>query len=441
MRKNTRKLSKIQKALSNQKGLTLIDVSVALLIIGLLIAPILYGLQEYRETRARDVTTTNIAAVDAAIREYFVENDFYPCPANPALPRNNAAHGISQVGPGGACTILNTAGLAEGSIPHEELGLDQKQVYDGWGYKLLYAVDNSRASNRAIATPSGPAIPLTINEIPLVPNPAYALGNPDCNLTDFQICANAIAGYVAGASPACNPGFINPPLPGDPTYPINNVHYTVLSHGQDGRGAFTAAGIPVPGAACNGAAFANEINCDGDAVYQSRQCINNDATGATFFDDYMVTGAAQKIANPMAMMSQSDLNPDGVAMGMEFVGIRESDPRRELTVTGNVKISDLNSTKGDGKDGAARADSYCEPVPVTGTTTIPNPTNCFDATLIGGSDIASPCPAGETMVRIKDNDAECERVLSANVPATNCPNGMSSLTIPTTGTGAVTCVP
>jgi len=435
MRKTARKLSKHNKAISNQKGMTLIDVSIALMVIGLLIAPALYALKEYRAERARNVTNENIAAVDTAIRNYFIDNNFYPCPADPTLPRNNNAHGASLATAAGVCTITNTTGLAQGSVPHTELGLDIKHVYDGWGNKLLYAVNNSLASNTTSAPPSGPSFPLTVNTIPLVPNPALPLGSPECFIIDSQICADTIPGYTPGTSPACSPAFLYPPLPGDPGYTgLNSVHYTLVSHGEDGRGAFTDSGTPIPGPACNGATSPNEENCDGDATFQTRQCVNNNTPGANYYDDYVVANAEQKTTNPVAMLSQSDANDDGIAMGMEFVGINNSDPRRELAVIGNIKISDLDGVAGDDKDGAARASNYCRPVPITGNGTIPQPSECFEASLIGGSDLFSPCPAGSTMVGIRDNDAICEPVLNAT--ATNCPNGISSIT-----GGVVTCAP
>lgn len=440
MRKTIRKLSR-QKLLSDQKGLTLIDVSVALMIIGLLVTPVLYALKEYKADRVSDDTTQNIAAVDTAIRNYFLANGFYPCPANPAINIDDpvaavaATHGISQVnltpGSEGACLMINAGGVAEGSVPHTELGLDVSQIYDGWGNKILYAVDPSRASSIAAAAITAPAPPnfapppaagngIVINEIPLVPNPALPLGAPECNLTDAQICANAIAGYAPGTPAPCNPAFIYPPIA-----PTTGVHYTLLSHGSDGRGAFNAAGNPVPGAAC-GAVSADDANCDGDDTYQSRQCTSNDIVGANYYDDYIVNFASQKTTNPVAMISESEGNPDGMGIGMQFTGINNDDPQREVDVIGNIKITDIDGITGDDKDGAARADDYCD---ITGD-------NCFDASLIGGSVLLSPCPEGQTMIGIRNNAAECEPVLSETFTAQDCPNGISSIT-----GGTPTCIP
>lgn len=426
MRTTPNKSNQITNTLSSEKGMTLIDVAIALLVIGLLVTPAFYALKEYKQTRARTVTENNIRDVDTAIRNYFVANEFYPCPANPALPRNDSNHGTAATTPGGACTITNAAGLAQGSIPHSELGLDIEKVYDGWGNKILYAVDNSRASSAAAALAAAPAAPafgpvraITISEIPLVPNPQHVL--PDRCAPVNYVCANAVAAYAPGPYAPC--GTNNPPSP----QTAGNVQYTILSHGEDGTGAFSDRGTAI-GGACNIANAADQENCDGDAIFQTRQCVNANINNATFYDDFTLLGAITKVSDPSSMLSQSNDNADGIAVGMEYVGIRNSDPRRELDVIGNIKITDDNATTGDGKDGAARSDDYCDP---TGT-------NCFDSTLIGGTVLATPCPAGQTMVGIRNNGPLCETVLTSTLPPTDCSatNGIQSIS-----GGTVTCVP
>lgn len=439
MRKNAHKITAFKEALSDQKGLTLIDVAIMLIIIGLLVTPSLYALREYKERQARDLTNNNILEIDNAIRAYFVANDFYPCPANPAINRNDpnpnisATHGVSQVvaspAPNaGTCTMLNGSGLAEGSVPHTELGLDIEKVFDGWGNKILYAVDPSMASNTTEATPAPPAasVQITINEIPLVPHPTTIdlVSNPATGCVN--VCANSIAGYAAGASPACQPAFVYPALTATFQQTATNVQYTLLSHGEDGRGAFTENGVAIPSTACDGTNGADDENCDNDNVYQTRQCINADTSTAARYDDFMVASAIDKTTNPTAMMSQSDNNADGIAVGVTFVGIRNSDPRRALDVIGNIKVSDIDGIAGDNKDGAARADDYCD---ITGS-------DCFDSELIGGSVLITPCPAGQTMVGVRNNGPVCEAVLSQTINSINCANGVNSIT-----GGTPTCAP
>ncbi len=404
----------LKRCISDQKGLTLIDVAIIMVIIGLLIAPALYALREFREQQAVIITENNILEIDEAIDAYFETNEFYPCPADPNLGRNDLNHGESSMnGASGICREINGSGVAEGAVPYKELNLDAEKIYDGWGHQILYAVDPSRASNIADGPPASPPaeVLITINEIPLVINPNAS--TPEECIADT--CANAIqGGYPPAGSPPCNPTYVYPPIPGDPLYPTDNIQYTLLSHGQDGRGAFTESGTQIV-ANCDGANAADDENCDNDNVFTARQCLNADSNTTARYDDIFVNAPTSRISDPFSMLSQSDNNEDGVAIGVQYVGIKNDDPRREIDVIGNIKISDVENTTGNDKDGAAKAEDYCD---TTGD-------NCFNSALIGGDVLATPCGTGSALIGIRDNGPVCEPALS--VSPTSCLNGVEAI--------------
>ena len=85
---------KTKTSLRSEKGMTLIDVAIATMVIGLLVTPVLYTINEFKRNETLDTTEANIAAVNDAIERYFIERNSFPCPANPRLPLTDANHAL-----------------------------------------------------------------------------------------------------------------------------------------------------------------------------------------------------------------------------------------------------------------------------------------------------------------------------------------------------------
>lgn len=230
---------------NGERGFTLIEISIALIIVGLIMVPLLQLYKTKMLSQRISNTKQSIEIVQAALGKYVEKNGFYPAPSHPNIAINAAGSGIAVnpvVNPPAACAAnsavvcsTNTGGVDAdgdgtaddvliGSVPFTTLGIPYQAVMDGYGYQLKYAVT---ASMTAIST--------------------------------FNNARGAIRVLNDGRDPA-QPQIYDPATP--------QAHYVVVSHGQDARGAFSQNGlIAVPcGTVANGLDFEN---CNNDTVFRS----------------------------------------------------------------------------------------------------------------------------------------------------------------------------
>jgi type II secretory pathway pseudopilin PulG len=112
---------------SKHAGLTLIELALVLVLIGLLgwlFLPPSFQMQEQeriKETRAK------LDAIEAALVRFVMLNDRLPCPAPGTLPDDNPSAGSED------CSSLNTP-----VVPWRSLGLTAKDAVDAWGVRITY---------------------------------------------------------------------------------------------------------------------------------------------------------------------------------------------------------------------------------------------------------------------------------------------------------------
>lgn len=422
MRINTdiKLVKETKQKIQNQDGMTLIDVAVALLVIGILIAPVFYALKQYRQNRAIELTTTHIQNVDNAIVAYFSEQSFYPCPADPTLSRDDVNAGVGSI-TAGACDRL------EGAIPYQTLGINVDNAYDGWGNKLLYAVTQAMTVAPFVVAPPGLATPgdITVQRVRRVPHPtnlAPITGN--C----VTVCANSLATYPPASAPTCDATYTYPATVLEPN---TGIHYTILSHGQDGVGAFNERNA-APTTACVPGATPDSENCNGDRIFtiepQNGSCLFSDVNTAFRYDDIAVNQANNKTTAPANLFNRSSGNPDSLGTQTSFTGINNDDPQFEVDIRGNITLTDADGDPMDDKEAFTRSDEYCN---TDGSL-------CFEAGLIGGDTATMQCAgSGGGLDGIGSNEAKCTVKVSPPAAATTCPSGQYVISI--SATGVVTC--
>lgn len=122
---------------SPQGGFTLIELSIALVIVALLSTGLMVSLLAQRERIAASETQRQLAEAREALLGFAAAHGRLPCPAAPA------ATGIEQPAGGGAC-----ANPWDGFLPGITLGLhptdENGYVIDGWGNPIRYAVTDYR---------------------------------------------------------------------------------------------------------------------------------------------------------------------------------------------------------------------------------------------------------------------------------------------------------
>lgn len=401
---------------NKEAGYSLIEMAIGLLILGIVLAGIFhaYGLYMTNER----ITKTQMIVDNAASRlqTYRHENGFYPCPAPLNADRTDPAYGVptdcsdtSQAiatCTDGICieesvrTDMGTKPRVRvGMIPFRALQLDEKEIADAYGSRLLYAVTERQA---VIAT--------------------FQEKEGGVDIIDEN-----------GTSQVTPPGSAN---------------FIVISHGPNAVGAYNRFGAIQT--ACAAAVPSLELeNCRDFAAPP------NDSVYA--FSGLSLSGAANNFDDVVQYFVSSEtplwrredpLSENIVDMSDGNVGVGTASPAQTLTITqSTVATTGANAgslvntnKKGAGEHSGAlrasaniQADSYCEP----------NGLNCFQPKNIAGSnasvdpDSGMKCPAGTYMVGIEGNGTDAKpRCAPVRVM---CPAATPVLTGLNPTTGAPIC--
>lgn len=116
-----------------EAGFSLVELSVALVIIGLLMGLALPMLQAHTQRAMIKVTRDHQRLIHGALKVYqqTQRNHTLPCPADPkALGKKR---GIAN------CAMRNH----EGIVPHRTLGLPERMAQDGYQHYFTYAVEHN----------------------------------------------------------------------------------------------------------------------------------------------------------------------------------------------------------------------------------------------------------------------------------------------------------
>ncbi len=195
----------MSEAPNRHRGFSLVEMAVALLIVGLLLGGLLgsVGALEQRQRSAR--TAAQLEEIRDALVAFAIANLRLPCPADPATPDTVVGAGLEN-----APTSVGCTGGASGVLPWATLGLP---AGDAWGRRFTYRVS---ANFSRLA-------------------PAFDLSSVGDN-----VVRNAAGVIVASAIPA-----------------------VVISHGENARGSRGPGGAAAP----VGADPREQENADGDAAF------------------------------------------------------------------------------------------------------------------------------------------------------------------------------
>lgn len=118
-----------------QRGFSLVELTVVVLIMGLLLGGLMAPLSAQRENARLKQATDQIHAVRSAVEGFALANGHLPCPATPS------SGGSASLAPG-ACTVQH------GFVPATTLDLNGQRnadnlLLDPWGSPLRYSVSAS----------------------------------------------------------------------------------------------------------------------------------------------------------------------------------------------------------------------------------------------------------------------------------------------------------
>lgn len=374
----------------NNGGFSLIELSIVLIVMGLLLIPFIKAYDVYQTQKRLDDTKIALSFVNTAIANFYAENGYYPCPADRTLGYDDAGHGREECGrriippstvptpaaglqtmtsdtcegsdSRGYCRATNAAGRVVyiGAVPYVTLGIPGAQAMDGWKNILTYAV-TARMTEESSFDPNQGGVEI-INE-------HWVPGNP-----------------------------------------VSSVHGIIVSSGQDGVGGFDIYGRGID---CE-AGTRQEENCDDDARFMTS--LLYEAPGATYYDDLTITNDWSR-SGIWAYMDDTNVrntNPGNIGIGVD-------DPTVRLDVAGAIRATDH-----------IQSPEFCETDPATG-----DPINCFDAAKIGGEGMMDCQALGQVADGIAYERMVCRSPYNASG---QCPNGQYMYGI-AAGGGGVLCRP
>lgn len=280
------------------RGFTLIEIAVVIVILALLLTMLLGISSTMIAQQRREATRTRLAAVETALALFVSQNQRLPCPADGRLVSSDVNAGLERgTAPAAATNQCNVIAATvdsqtHGVVPWRALGLSEPDITDGWGNRLTYRVAPEfvriGSMNFTNCDPGGGA------------NPRDALtANGYCSAT---VCVTAsLANCIRPSTVIANGGLLvqnfamstNIMDPGAGT----GAAYIVISHGENGAGAYNNQGVVQAAAS---ASSATETGQNGASVafvkapnfVASTQVFVDDFpnynVGASYFDDFIL---------------------------------------------------------------------------------------------------------------------------------------------------------
>lgn len=141
-------------------GFSFVELCIAVMVIGILIAGFLAGYMVYAQKQRYDITRERSAALQYALDSYVQTHKRLPCPANPTAALMSAGVGkeVSCAAGASAPTGIQVIGsgsntIWKGAVPAATLRMSAESAVDGWGNRFTYVV------SRKLTEPNGQAIP------------------------------------------------------------------------------------------------------------------------------------------------------------------------------------------------------------------------------------------------------------------------------------------
>lgn len=208
--------NKVKDMRFSQKGYTLIELAIVLVIVGILATPAIVLYQQNKIKNDYDKTGNAIAEATSAIGDFRAAYGRYPCPAPANVSPDNPLYGLENCA-AAVSVASDRSGMGNiviGSLPFKSMSLQEKEIYDAYGFRLTYAVTENLASSATFNAANGGITIL------------------DTSATPVSIIT-----------------------------PADSGHFIVLSHGRNGVGAFSKNGVLSTPCVGN---VAEAGNCDND---------------------------------------------------------------------------------------------------------------------------------------------------------------------------------
>lgn len=391
--------TRIYKSFEKNDGISLIEVSIIILILGMLAVP--FAALYKAELKSSNVLKTvgNFNDISDTINNYYRNGaDAFPCPASLTAQLGDADFGIQALN----CdltnitdcddpTWVNNQGVCKtssnpsdaviiGGVPFTDLKISQGKELDPWNNKLIYAVTFNRTQPATFN--NGDAIaPFTQD------NPASAAfdGIPD------QLEDNA----------------------------GNDVfhQFIIFSTGRNGLGGFTKDGTRTSDCPNPTNELSELENCDFDNVFLLREDPDLRDTsvasdGALPYDDFT---SSQSFIEQTVWYKQTNSSTDARTLAKR-IGIGTPDPQEALHVSDRRRIEDSNmliesrvNQEGLREGGQLKGNNIC-------SYDENDNRSCFSPRIIAGDveDMRCTGVGVNAVRRLSDNRVTCTGMADAN---------------------------
>lgn len=350
----------------SEKGFSLIEMAISLMVIGVLMVPAIHGYSLYLAEQQKEQTNFSLDAAASALSNFKTAYGRYPCPARGNAVRGDADYGRewreevtpATVPPTYNCSLSasidvvtsnspvlagglppNTdADVFIGVLPFRQLNLPHEVVHDGYNNRLTYAVTEALTKDEAFRNDRG--------GIEIVDTDGNQLieGNPF------------------------------------------SAHFVLISHNADKAGAYTREGTVAD--ACPGVTDPDNENCDrNDAIFVV-------GPEEADFDDKVFYITADNIKQwQLSNDDQQDIHlvrdKEALAIG---AGVTD-DPTNFATAEISLNVIDdatvlVEDDSASGDLGLVRTGQICES----------GGTDCFSPSRISGTNDNNPLtPSGESI--------------------------------------------
>ncbi len=121
--------------LTSQRGFSLVELSIVLVIVALLSSSLMFGLSAQRDAAANLEARTQLDMAKEALLGFAITNGRLPCPATPTLANTDTNAGIED-----RTNAASPCNRRYGVLPWVTLGLPET---DPWGQRLTYYADSA----------------------------------------------------------------------------------------------------------------------------------------------------------------------------------------------------------------------------------------------------------------------------------------------------------
>ena len=276
-------------------GFSLVELAIVLIISGIVMKFGLQALAAYTEQGQREATVTRMAAIEEALVLFAQRNRRLPCPADGTKPVTDQNAGVEQPNPvvTGDTTTCQAANQYS-VVPWRTLGISSQDVAnDAWGRRITYRVfSGANGLTRNRTQPAGSLDGLNMTDCKASATDNTALNAAACPpASPFR----TPAAFIQGKGLRVQDGSANW-LRHEDTAIVNagGAAFVLISHGKDGRGAYTREGSKLPNP--TGALQLANVTHTGTPVYRMAQQNENPSAGANFFDDFVLAPTIHSIA-------------------------------------------------------------------------------------------------------------------------------------------------